>query len=104
MGVAMGAGYPLTQGSWGYNNYSSYLGYNTGVGGAPPGLGSPYQSSPLSSYGSSVLDPLLAVAGGGAPLSPQGNTLCPLSPQGNILCPLSSFFVPPVLFSVAFYT
>ena len=66
MGVAMGAGYPLTQ-NWGYNNYSSYLGYNTGAAGL-----SSYQT-PLTSYTSPLLDPLLAGTGAGAaPTSPKG--------------------------------
>ena len=34
VGVAMGAaGYPLAN-NWGYQNYSSYLGYNSGVVGS----------------------------------------------------------------------
>jgi len=60
VGVAMGAaGYPLAN-NWGYNNYSSYLGYNSGV------VGSAYQT-PLGSYGSPVIDPLLST--GTAPVS-----------------------------------
>ena len=66
MGVAMGAGYPLTQ-NWGYNNYSSYLGYNTGAAGL-----SSYQT-PLTSYTSPLLDPLLvSTKAGAAPSSPKG--------------------------------
>ncbi|XP_023327855.1 uncharacterized protein LOC111700986 isoform X2 [Eurytemora carolleeae] len=53
VGVAMGAGYSLSN-NWGYNNYSSYLGY----GGAGVGV-SPYQSAGLGAYTSPVLDPLL---------------------------------------------
>ena len=71
MGVAMGAGYPLTQ-NWGYNNYSSYLGYNTGAAGL-----SSYQT-PLTNYTSPLLDPLLAGTGERAtPTSPQGKYTFP---------------------------
>ena len=67
----MGAGYPLTQ-NWGYNNYSSYLGYNTGAAGL-----SSYQT-PLTSYTSPLLDPHLTGTGSGpAPTSPQGETELP---------------------------
>ena len=68
VGVAMGGGYgPLTQ-NWGYNNYSSYLGYNT----TTPSLPSPYQT-PLAYPPTSVLDPLLTATGTTAPLSPTGS-------------------------------
>ena len=70
VGVAMGAaGYPLAN-NWGYNNYSSYLGYNSGV------VGSAYQT-PLASYGSPVIDPLLST--GTAPVSSDTT-----SPSGNV--------------------
>ena len=66
MGVAMGAGYPLTQ-NWGYNNYSSYLGYNTGAAGL-----SSYQT-PLTSYTSPLLDPhLTGTSLITTPMSPRG--------------------------------
>ena len=72
VGVAMGAvGYPLAN-NWGYQNYSSYLGYNSGV------VGSAYQT-PLSSYGSPVLDPLLST--GTAPVSSDTT-----SPSGRFRC------------------
>ena len=45
---AMGAGYPLSQ-NWGYNNYSSYLGYNTGAATLPG-----YTQPSISSYPSSL--------------------------------------------------
>ena len=61
---AMGTGYPLTQ-SWGYNNYSSYLGYNTGAG----GLATAY-SQPIGSYTSPTLDPTLAALPGSTPQPP----------------------------------
>lgn len=65
VGVAMGAaGYgPLTN-NWGYNNYSSYLGY--GAGGVVGSSVAGYQPSSLAGYGSPVLDPLLT---GAAPIS-----------------------------------
>ena len=44
----MGAGYGLSN-NWGYNNYTSYLGY----GGAGVGVG-PYQATGLPTYSSQV--------------------------------------------------
>ena len=44
----MGAGYGLSN-NWGYNNYTSYLGY----GGAGVGV-SPYQASGLPTYSAQV--------------------------------------------------
>ena len=68
MGVAMGAGYPLSQ-NWQYNNYSSYLGYNTGTA---AGLASAYQPA-LAGYAQAGLEPLLAGAAiPNAPNSPPG--------------------------------
>ena len=66
---AMGAGYnPLSQ-NWGsYNNYSSYLGYNTGPTATLPG----YAQPGLSSY-PSVLDPVLPTTS--APTSPPGELI-----------------------------
>ena len=66
---AMGAGYPLSQ-NWGYNNYSSYLGYNTGTAATLPGY-----TQPISSY-PPVIDPLLPPAGSTAP---------PTSPPGELI-------------------
>ena len=65
---AMGAGYPLSQ-NWGYNNYSSYLGYNTGAATLPG------YTQPISSY-PPVIDPLLPPAGSTAP---------PTSPPGELI-------------------
>ena len=45
---SMGAGYGLSN-NWGYNNYTSYLGY----GGAGVGV-SPYQASGLPTYSAQV--------------------------------------------------
>ena len=66
----MGTGYPLTQ-SWGYNNYSSYLGYNTGAG----GLATAY-SQPIGSYASPAIDPILPGSVSQPPTSPQGELRC----------------------------
>ena len=66
---AMGAGYPLSQ-NWGYNNYSSYLGYNTGAPTLPG-----YTQPAISSY-PPVIDPLLPPAGSAAP---------PTSPPGEVI-------------------
>ena len=65
---AMGAGYnPLSQ-NWGsYNNYSSYLGYNTGAATLPG-----YTQPGLGSY-PSVLDPVLPTTS--APTSPPGELI-----------------------------
>ena len=63
----MGAGYPLSQ-NWGYNNYSSYLGYNTGTAATLPG----YTQPALSSY-PSVIDPVLPTTS--APTSPPGQII-----------------------------
>lgn len=60
VGVAMGAaGYGLSN-NWGYNNYSSYLGY--GAGGVVGSSVTGYQPSSLAGYGSPVIDPLLTGA------------------------------------------
>ena len=66
---AMGAGYPLSQ-NWGYNNYSSYLGYNSGAATLPG-----YTQPAISSY-PPVIDPLLPPAGSTAP---------PTSPPGEVI-------------------
>ena len=51
-----GGCYPLSSDHWsGYNNYSSYLGYNTGMS----MTSSTYPSSSLTTYPTTVLDPLL---------------------------------------------
>ena len=53
---AGGGCYPLSSDHWsGYNNYSSYLGYNTGMS----MTSSTYPSSSLTTYPTTVLDPLL---------------------------------------------
>ena len=68
---AMGAGYPLSQ-NWGYNNYSSYLGYNTGAPTLPG-----YTQPAISSY-PPVIDPILPTAttsSGTTPTSPSGTFL-----------------------------
>lgn len=64
---AMGAGYPLSQ-NWGYNNYSSYLGYNSGTATLPG-----YTQPAISSY-PSVIDPILP-----------STTSAPTSPPGELL-------------------
>ena len=69
---AMGAGYPLSQ-NWGYNNYSSYLGYNTGTAATLPG----YSQPALSSY-PSVIDPVL-------PTATTSSETTPTSPRGRFL-------------------
>ena len=64
---AMGAGYPLSQ-NWGYNNYSSYLGYNTPGAATIPG----YTQPALSSY-PPVIDTLLPTdSAETTPISPRG--------------------------------
>ena len=67
---AMGAGYPLSQ-NWGYNNYSSYLGYNTGSA-ALPG----YTQPAIGSY-PSVIDPIL-------PTATTSSETTPTSPSGML--------------------
>ena len=67
---AMGAGYnPLSQ-NWGsYNNYSSYLGYNTGATATLQG----YTQPAIGSY-PSVLDPVLPTTSSGTTPTPPGGT------------------------------
>ena len=62
----MGAGYPLSQ-NWGYNNYSSYLGYNTGAATLPG-----YTQPAITSY-PTTLDPVLPTnSSETTPTSPNG--------------------------------
>ena len=63
----MGAGYPLSQ-NWGYNNYSSYLSYNTPGAATIPG----YTQPALSSY-PPVVDHVLPPSS--APTSPPGKLI-----------------------------
>ena len=70
---AMGAGYPLSQ-NWGYNNYSSYLGYNTGAATLPG-----YTQSAINSY-PTTLDPVLPTnSSETTPTSPNGKPFLLLS-------------------------
>ena len=70
---AMGAGYPLSQ-NWGYNNYSSYLGYNTGAATLPG-----YTQPAISSY-PTTLDPVLPTnSSETTPTSPNGKPFLLLS-------------------------
>ena len=66
----MGAGYPLSQ-NWGYNNYSSYLGYNTGSATLPG-----YTQPAIGSY-PSVIDPIL-------PTATTSSETTPTSPSGML--------------------
>lgn len=80
VGVAMGAGYSLTN-NWGYSNYSSYLGYG---GGGVAGMSAYQTPAGLATYSSPVLDPLAPPnAAGSLPVTSEATSPSDVHDEGD---------------------